>query len=265
MVVSGRHAVAIDEQRTTFTPTLWRNVGALNASLGFNAAAKDAPYQQKWFPGVHGSVGGGGNIRGLSDRALDWVLEGAQMMGLELDKDEGSPLYALNPDDFAPIDNMAVEASTISTVIEGLVLKRSPRTGGPIALEEVSASALVRWRADKEQLPERVHYRPKPLEGAAEAIEAETSPARLQAEHQAVAMAVENQPKAGSLYKLVYGDTLSGLASKVYGSANHASAIAQANRGIDDPDRIFAGQIIYLPPPPETLEGAIMPIDAATS
>ena len=74
MVVSARHAVSIDEDRVTFTPTLWPNVIKLNAALGFDHSTGNAPYQQKWFPGDHGSVGGGGNIRGLSDRALQWVL-----------------------------------------------------------------------------------------------------------------------------------------------------------------------------------------------
>jgi uncharacterized protein (DUF2235 family) len=86
-VESARHAVAIDEQREDFEPTLWDNVSQLNRSAGTPDDAVDARYQQKWFPGVHGSVGGGGERRGLSDQALDWVLDGARHMGLELDHD----------------------------------------------------------------------------------------------------------------------------------------------------------------------------------
>ena len=63
-------------------PTLWDNVDEMNTAAGAKAEADDAPYQQKWFPGVHGSVGGGGERRGLSDRALDWVLDGARHQGL---------------------------------------------------------------------------------------------------------------------------------------------------------------------------------------
>jgi uncharacterized protein (DUF2235 family) len=58
MVISARHAVSIDEQRESFSPTLWQNFEDLNASLGFAPTDGAAPYQQKWFPGVHGSVGG---------------------------------------------------------------------------------------------------------------------------------------------------------------------------------------------------------------
>ena len=69
-VKSARHAVAIDERRKDFVPTLWDNVDEMNTAASAKAEADDAPYQQKWFPGVHGSVGGGGERRGLSDRAL---------------------------------------------------------------------------------------------------------------------------------------------------------------------------------------------------
>lgn len=57
-----------------------------NAAVGYAANDPAAPYQQKWFPVMHGSVGGGG-VRGLSDCALDWILDGAREMGLELDLD----------------------------------------------------------------------------------------------------------------------------------------------------------------------------------
>ena len=66
-VQAARHALAIDERRVLFEPVLWNNVGVLNAGRGKSIYDPDAPYQQKWFPGVHGSVGGGGPVRGLSE------------------------------------------------------------------------------------------------------------------------------------------------------------------------------------------------------
>ena len=62
-VKSARHAVAIDERRRDFLPTLWSNVDELNSRAGADSTSRDAPYQQQWFPGIHGSVGGGGNRR----------------------------------------------------------------------------------------------------------------------------------------------------------------------------------------------------------
>ena len=57
-VVSARHAVSVDEERRAFSPTPWPNFAQLNATLGYEPYAANAPYQQKWFPGDHGSVVG---------------------------------------------------------------------------------------------------------------------------------------------------------------------------------------------------------------
>ena len=70
LVAAARHAVAIDERRRSFPPTLWDNLDALNAAAGAEV------YAQRWFPGDHGSVGGGGAVTALSDDALAWVAGG---------------------------------------------------------------------------------------------------------------------------------------------------------------------------------------------
>jgi hypothetical protein len=59
-----RHAVALDEMRASFQPTLW------DAPAGVDA-------QQVWFPGVHCDVGGGYRETGLSDGALRWMMQEA--------------------------------------------------------------------------------------------------------------------------------------------------------------------------------------------
>ena len=47
------------------------------------------------------------------------------------------------------------------------------------------------------------------------------------------------------------GDTLSKIAKQHFGNANAWKQIFEANRDtIDDPDRIFPGQVIKLPPKP---------------
>lgn len=42
-VKSARHAVAIDERRKDFVPTLWTNVDELNKAAGTTSGAFDAP------------------------------------------------------------------------------------------------------------------------------------------------------------------------------------------------------------------------------
>jgi uncharacterized protein (DUF2235 family) len=69
-VLHARHALAIDEQRESFTPTLWAN------------ADKHPDAKQIWFAGVHSDVGGGYIQTGLSDIALNWMMDEAKALGL---------------------------------------------------------------------------------------------------------------------------------------------------------------------------------------
>ncbi|MGK0464688.1 MAG: hypothetical protein ACJAT5_001106 [Lentimonas sp.] len=68
-----RHAMAIDEFRTDFEPTIWE-------------ANSGVDIKQVWFSGSHGDVGGGfkpdtDNSR-LSDGALQWLMSEAAAFGL---------------------------------------------------------------------------------------------------------------------------------------------------------------------------------------
>jgi LysM repeat protein len=62
-------------------------------------------------------------------------------------------------------------------------------------------------------------------------------------------MAQHIQP--GSIYTVQSGDTLSGIALAAYGDGSEASwrRIYNANRFVigDDPNRIFPGQVLYIP------------------
>jgi uncharacterized protein (DUF2235 family) len=59
IVQHGLHAVAVDEQRGDFEPTLWD---------------PDPRVTQVLFPGAHSDVGGGYPVSGLSDCALRWMM-----------------------------------------------------------------------------------------------------------------------------------------------------------------------------------------------
>jgi len=61
----GRHAIAIDENRSIFAPELWDE--------GLNVADPDR-IKQVWFPGVHTDIGGGYSESELSDLTLEWML-----------------------------------------------------------------------------------------------------------------------------------------------------------------------------------------------
>ena len=251
LVVSGRHAVSIDESRVAFSPTLWPNVAELNQALGFQPSASDAPYQQQWWPGDHGSVGGGGDLKGLSDGALTWILDGAEKMGLVVDPDQGSPLFDLRPNPLEALANTTAKPGVVDE-IAAAVMTHKPRSPGPARIEEVSQAALVRWRAAPAELPEKAPYRPHTLLGVAAAIDAANAATALkpQADHPPIGLPVAKEPKAGAYYTVVFGDNLSTIAEKAYGHASQMKEIVDANCEITDPDRIYRGQKIFIPPLP---------------
>jgi len=73
------HAMAIDEKRSAFSPTLWvKKIG--------EAPPQNQIVEQVWFPGVHSNVGGSYDDCGLSDITLDWMAKRvAKHTGLKLD------------------------------------------------------------------------------------------------------------------------------------------------------------------------------------
>lgn len=73
-----RHAIAIDEMRSTFQP-----VGSRNASPEYLEMIMRKDIKQVWFPGGHGNIGGGLFDTGLSDGALMWMIEEASAKGLQ--------------------------------------------------------------------------------------------------------------------------------------------------------------------------------------
>lgn len=68
------HALALDERRETFAPTLWGARGERTKYV-----------REVWFPGVHSNVGGGYAEAHLSDLALFWMLQQAKAAGLSFD------------------------------------------------------------------------------------------------------------------------------------------------------------------------------------
>ena len=249
MVISARHALSIDEQRKSFSATQWPNFEELNNQLGFSGKASDAPYQQKWFPGDHGSVGGGGDIRGLSDAALDWVLTGTINMGLKLDPDPTSPLFKLAPDDLAPLKNMKPAPEGAMSLMMSCMPK-AHRQPGPTRIEDVSPSAVRRWKAPADSLPEAKQYRPETLQSVASALDAGPTAAKPQEEQDSPTGCADPRQtaKPGAHYTVVYGDNLSKIAHHVYGNEARANDIFEANKNIlSSPNRIYIGQILVLP------------------
>ena len=238
VVRSARHAVAIDETRDDFAPTLWTGLDELNRAAGSDPSADDAPYQQKWFPGDHGSVGGGGDYRGLSDQALDWVWDGARLAGLELDASPASRIFSLQPEIRASLCN--IDQAKVSWVAKATnaFWHRSARKNGPTRISDVAISARQRWQAAAESLPEKKLYRPATLSGVAEALSAD----------QASACPPPPVPNTFDVIVVRKNENLTKIAHRLYGDRRFAEAIFAMNRDkLTDVNRIYAGMSLRVP------------------
>jgi len=73
-VENAYHALAIDDERLTFHPTLWRNDNLLDYQK----------VKQVWFCGMHTDIGGGYKEQQVSDVALEWMIQMAQKHNLQI-------------------------------------------------------------------------------------------------------------------------------------------------------------------------------------
>lgn len=69
------HALAIDERRRPFQPSIWSLPDGSTQTL-----------EQAWFPGVHSNIGGGYSQDGLANGSLHWIKESAARHNLEFDE-----------------------------------------------------------------------------------------------------------------------------------------------------------------------------------
>ncbi len=261
-VASARHAVAIDETRRSFEPTLWTNVDDMNKMIGFHPASEKAPYQQQWFPGVHGAVGGGGDYTGLSDEALEWIWEGAKRQGLQFSISRSESLYDIRPNFADNIANMDPPKwyrlkSQLTRLLSKqprsfIKVKKEVHDIRPVSLHEISMAARYRWKADGNTLTPKGAYRPlstldrvvKQLDGWSFA-----APARDETLGDIASQDSLIETKSSKrTHIVVRGDTLGAIAKTYLGSASKYPIIFAANQPmLTDPDRIYPGQILKIP------------------
>lgn len=138
------HALAIDERRASFEPTLWDYV------------PKDGQVvKQVWFAGAHSDVGGGYTVGSLSDISLGWMIEGAKEAGLAFDP-QVLVTHPLKPNPLTDIHN---SKSGLFALLPGndRDIGIQKLAGGQLdPTQSVHPSVMVRW----DKLPE---YRPKNL------------------------------------------------------------------------------------------------------
>lgn len=133
IVEHGYHALALDERRQDFLPTLWEKDPKHQSQI----------LEQKWFVGSHCNVGGGEPDARLSDIPLAWMMEKAEGCGLAFD-----PTYRsqkIRPD--------AVAGSITDQ------LELNPLWKLPVLRKRVAKRVLFRQRNSCESVHESVEER----------------------------------------------------------------------------------------------------------
>ncbi len=159
-ILSGYHALAIDEHRGKFAPTIW------DVRLPKDLRAPRAPprtisgLEQRWFVGAHANVGGGYETDLLAQAPLRWMLRKAEAQGLsfrlkvEMDGDEVNAPISDSYKSFG----YGIYSWFSSPLYRTIGREPDVRDDGSHVNvnETIDAGVFKRWRADPS-------YRPKNL------------------------------------------------------------------------------------------------------
>jgi hypothetical protein len=156
-IQNGYHALAIDEHRSDFAPTLWtvRHPKDPNAKIAPPRPLSNV--ERRWFVGAHANVGGGYETDLLAQAPLRWMMQKAETHGLSFRSE-------------VALDGDALKAPVIDSYhsfVEGLyaifsrplyrTIGQEPdvrENGTHINVNEtIDVSVFQRWRADPAYRP----------------------------------------------------------------------------------------------------------------
>jgi uncharacterized protein (DUF2235 family) len=86
-IQNGYHALAIDEHRRAFAPTLWTVRKPDDPTAKIAAPRALSSVEQRWFAGAHANVGGGYDSDLLAQIPLRWIMKKASLHGFAFRND----------------------------------------------------------------------------------------------------------------------------------------------------------------------------------
>jgi uncharacterized protein (DUF2235 family) len=151
------HALAVDEQRKSFEPTLWTKTTANDSANPGPPPRPLSQVEQRWFVGAHANVGGGYASDVLAQPPLEWLMRKAAGLGLKF----RDTFIADGQSPTAPI------ADSYHDFGHGLVRFFVPRFYRPIGCdpekgtsrtterinETIDGSVFERWRGNSNYRP----------------------------------------------------------------------------------------------------------------
>lgn len=156
-ILNAYHALAIDEHRQDFAPTLWDVHHPKDTKAVIADPRPLSSVEQRWFVGAHANVGGGYQTDLLAQAPLRWMMKKAESQGLsfrsEVDLD-GDALRAQIADSYGEFGYGLYK--WISSPLYRTI-GREPdvrEDGSHINVNEtIDASVFARWRADPTYRP----------------------------------------------------------------------------------------------------------------
>lgn len=156
-ILTGYHALAIDEHRNDFAPTLWDVRHPKDPHAAIAQPRPLSGVEQRWFTGAHANVGGGYETDLLAQAPLRWMMKKAESQGLSFRSEVDLDGDAIT----APIDD---SYSSFGYGIYHIVSSPLYRTigrepdirddGNHINVNEtIDGSVFKRWRADPTYRP----------------------------------------------------------------------------------------------------------------
>ncbi len=156
----GFHALAINENRRAFSPTLWTVRTPSTPDPNASPPRDLSSVEQRWFVGAHANVGGGNDSDVLPQIPLRWLMKKASLHGLTFRAD-------------VDLDGDELKADVTDSYLKfmyGIYRLFSPRYFRPIGTppkqvengtessvnETIDASVFARWHS-------RTDYRPPNL------------------------------------------------------------------------------------------------------
>ena len=156
-ILNGYHALAIDEHRRDFAPTLWTVRHHKDPSAANPPPRSLSNVEQRWFVGAHANVGGGYPTDLLAQAPLRWMMQKAEAHGLSFRSEviqDGDALKASVIDSYHSFVEgvYSIVSSPLDRIIgaEPDVQENGTHT---TVNETIDASVFQRWRADPKYRP----------------------------------------------------------------------------------------------------------------
>jgi uncharacterized protein (DUF2235 family) len=156
-ILNGYHALAVDEHRKDFAPTLWTVRHPKDPKAVIARPRPMSGVEQRWFVGAHANVGGGYETDLLNQAPLRWLMKKAESHGLAFRTDvelDGDSVTAPIADSYGKF-GYGIYRWITSPLYRpiGADPEEWDDSTHPTVNETIDVSVFKQWRADPAYRP----------------------------------------------------------------------------------------------------------------